>query len=169
MFKPKPQDYPSHYTNYINCVEAETVSEIINKYSNSITSFCTQLPKDKANFAYAIGKWTVKEVLQHLIDAERIFVYRALRFSRKDNTEIEGYDENLYVDNAHSNERHLEDIIQEFIALRKSTDFFLNSLNTNDLVQVGIANNGNISVNAIAFIIYGHILHHIKILKERYL
>lgn len=168
MPKPNTQDYPAYYSNYIKCVDAESIEEIINKYANYIVAFCNNIPIDKANYYYANGKWTVKEVLQHLIDAERFFVYRALRFSRRDTTELAGYDENYYIENAHTNENNLEDIIQEFIALRTSTDFFLKNLNTADLLQVGTANKGNISVNAIAFIIYGHILHHIKILEERY-
>ena len=110
----------------------------------------------------------IKEVLQHMIDTERIFVYRALSFSRKSQNPIQGFDENEYVINSFAQERSLESLQTEFAVLRNATDIFFNTLNETQLHQKGIANNQNITVKALVYIAIGHALHHCKILKERY-
>jgi hypothetical protein len=111
----------------------------------------------------------VKDVVQHLIDAERIFAYRALRFARKDTTPLSGFDENSFANNANTSERTLVSLKEEFIAVRKSTDLLLLSFTQEQLNQTGISNDHSITVNAICYIIFGHLLHHISILGERYL
>lgn len=165
----KEQDYPAYYAQYLAKINAANILDLMSKYAGLIEQFIHEIPDDKANFAYAKNKWTIKEVLQHLIDSERVFVYRAMRFARKDFIELEGYDENEYTKNAHANCRDFSILKQEFLLLRKTTDLFLLSLTEEDLQQKGIANNEPITVHAIVFIIYAHILHHIDVLKERYL
>ena len=108
-------------------------------------------------------------MLQHLIDAERIFVYRATRFARKDNQSLLGFEENDYAQNGNAVTRTLQSLKEELSALRKSTNLFLENLNDDQLAQNGAANNNLITVNAIAFIIFGHLLHHKNIIEERYL
>ncbi|MBS1626255.1 MAG: DinB family protein [Bacteroidetes bacterium] len=168
MSRPSSTHYASYYTNYIEAAQAENVAELITNYSILLNNFIQNIPEEKANYKYAANKWNVKEVLQHLIDTERIFAYRALRIARNDSTLLAGFDENSYVENANTIERTLQSLKNELIAVRKSTDLLLQSFNEKQLQQVGTANNHSITVNAICFIIFGHLLHHKKILEERY-
>ncbi|HVX50402.1 MAG TPA: DinB family protein, partial [Chitinophagaceae bacterium] len=141
----------------------------VQNHAAEILAFYTSLPKDKKDHAYAEGKWTIIELLQHVIDAERVFTYRALRFARKDATPLAGFDENDYAANSMAGSRNFDELKEEFAALRKATDIFFSSLNEEQLQQGGTSNNRYITVNALAFITYGHLLHHINIIKERYL
>ena len=169
MTRPQPTEYASFYAPYISLALGNSVAEIIENYSQLIENFYNNLPEAKANYAYANGKWTIKDLLQHLIDAERVFTYRATRFARKDNQPLLGFEENDYANNANASNRNLQDLKEEFLALRKSTDLFLLSLNDIQLQQIGTANNNKITVNAIAYITFGHLLHHKNIIEERYL
>jgi uncharacterized damage-inducible protein DinB len=167
MLRPQANEYGIFYKNYIALASGKNISELISNHNFTINQFYDSLPEEKADYAYAPGKWTLKDLLQHLIDAERIFVYRATRFARKDNQPLLGFEENFYAANA--NGRTLQSLKTEFIALRVATNLFLKSLNDDQLQQVGIANNNPITVNAIAFIIFGHLLHHKNIIEEKYL
>lgn len=121
------------------------------------------------NFAYAEGKWTLKELLQHLIDAERIFAYRALRFARKDKTELAGWDEELYAQHYFSAERTLQSLTDEFDSVRKSSGLFFENLNSEQLSETGVANGNEISVETLGKLIVGHNIHHLNIIHDRYL
>jgi uncharacterized damage-inducible protein DinB len=169
MARPLNTDYAAWYAGYVNRTTGDNPTVLIEKYSAIVNAFVENLPEEKANYAYAEGKWTVKQVVQHLIDSERIFVYRALRFCRKDATQLSGFEENDYASNDFSEQRSFNSIKEEFYALRKSTDLFITHLNEEQLQQSGEANNNAVTVNAICFIIFGHLLHHKAILEERYL
>jgi hypothetical protein len=169
MPRPATTDSAPFYHQYIGLVKGDNVQAIIAENSQPIKEFYNNLPESKADYAYAEGKWIVKEVLQHLIDGERIFSYRALRFARKDPTPLTSFDENSYAENSMANKRTLESLKEEFSSLRISTDLLLKSFNDEQLASSGTASNHHITVNAIAFIIYGHLLHHKNILEERYL
>jgi uncharacterized damage-inducible protein DinB len=130
--------------------------------------FFKNIPEEKAPYRYAEGKWSVKEMLQHIIDTERIFGYRALSIARKDTTPLPGFDENTYANASKAGERSLAGLIEELKAVRTSTDLLLKSFTEDDLQQTGITNGHPNTVNAIGYIIFGHILHHKKILEERY-
>jgi uncharacterized damage-inducible protein DinB len=153
---------------YINLVEGNSVREIVEKYAFDIQEFYNSLPDEKANYAYAENKWSLKQVIQHVTDAERVFAYRALRVSRNDTTPLASFDENAYVENGFSQQRALSSLKQEFNAVRAATDIFLLSLNDEQIMRIGTASNNPVSVNALAFIIYGHLLHHKNIFIERY-
>jgi uncharacterized damage-inducible protein DinB len=168
MPKPSVAEYPAFYKPYIDKIEAENIVSLINNYETAFRNYITNIKEEKALYAYDTNKWTINEVLQHLIDCERIFVYRALRFSRNDATPLPGFNENDYIKNANANLRSLQSLQTEWLALRESTCSFLLSLSAEVLQNKGIANNGSISVNAIAYIIFGHVAHHIEILKTRY-
>ena len=127
------------------------------------------LTEEKMNYAYAPGKWTIKDMLVHLSDTERIFVYRALRFSRGDETPLPGFEESLFAANARANEREKEDIIREYSLVRESSIAFVESLSDEALDRRGLANNNLLSVRYIVNLIYGHHKHHLNILRERYL
>jgi len=169
MQRPLENEYASFYKNYIALATGNNINDVIVNHNNTISKFYSNLPEEKADYAYAEGKWTIKDLLQHLIDAERIFVYRATRFARKDNQSLLGFEENDYAQNANAITRTLQSLKEELSALRKSTNLFLENLNDDQLAQNGAANNNLITVNAIAFIIFGHLLHHKNIIEERYL
>ena len=168
MARPQPNESAPFYHKYIALAEGNSISGIVENYAFELQEFYNGLPEDKADFAYAENKWTVKQVLQHLADAERVFAYRALRISRNDETPLASFDENAYVENGFATERPLSSLKQEFNAVRAATDIFLLALNEEQARRTGTASNNPISVNALAFIIYGHLLHHKKILQERY-
>lgn len=169
MSRPQASDFPAYFSRYISKVDTDSVHEAIKKYAKSLADFYTGLPEDKADYAYAPGKWTLKELLVHVIDAERIFSYRVLRIARKDKTPLASFDENSYAENSLATERSFADIKEEFLAVRKSTDLLLASLNEEQLSEQGISSNLPVTANAIAYIIYGHMLHHKQVLEEKYL
>lgn len=162
--------YPAYFEKYISKVDSTTPKEAIEKYAETVNNFFKEIPEEKHLYKYAEGKWTIKEVLQHIIDAERIFSYRALRIARKDKTPLPGFDENAYADAANNtNSRDWQDLIEEFIIVRKASDLLIKSFTDEQFQQVGTTSNNPTSVEAISYIMYGHILHHIQVLKERYL
>ncbi len=167
--RPTQTEAPEYFFRYINLVKADSVEEAVAHHSQALKEFYNAIPESKADYSYAEGKWTVKEALQHLIDAERVFTYRALRFARKDTTALHSFDENGFAKNSFANERTLTSLKEEFNTLRASTDIMLQALNEEQLNTPGTANNKPQTVNAIGFIIFGHLLHHQIILCERYL
>lgn len=169
MPRPQPNDYAAYYNTYISKVEGNSVHEIISKYREPLLQFYTLLPKDKADHRYAEGKWSVKELLLHIIDAERIFSYRALRIARKDKTPLPGFDENAYTPASKASARSLQSLKDEFVAVRNATDLLLINLDEEQLSETGEASGQPVTANAIAFIIYGHMIHHRQVLEERYL
>ncbi|MEO8174865.1 MAG: DinB family protein [Sediminibacterium sp.] len=169
MSRPQASDFPAYFSRYISQVDVDTVSEAISKYGQPLGSFYKNLPEEIADRAYAPGKWTLKEVLQHVIDAERVFSYRVLRIARKDKTPLASFDENLYAETSLASKRSFSDIKEEFLAVRRATDLLLASLSENQLAQQGISSELPVTANALAYIIYGHMLHHKQVLEERYL
>ena len=131
--------------------------------------FLQSIPADKRDYRYDEGKWTIKEVLLHILDAERIFAYRALCIARKDKTSLPSFDENLYADNSKADQRDWDELIEEFRLVRQSNGIMFASFDNEQLETSGIASNKSIYVLAIGFILVGHITHHIRIIKERYL
>lgn len=127
------------------------------------------LSEEKMTYRYAPGKWTIKDMLLHMSDTERIFVYRALRFSRGDDTPLPGFEESLFAQHAGANEREQEDIMREYSLVRESSIAFVESLTDEALNRKGLANNFPLSVRYIVNLIYGHHKHHLNILRERYL
>ena len=169
MPKPLSGDYPAYFEGYINQVEVTDIQEAVKLLSYPLTYFFLNLPDEKGDYAYAEGKWTIKDLIQHIIDTERIMQYRLLRVARNDSTPLQGFDENLYAQAAQANERTFIALKEEFKALRKSTDLLVSSLTENQLMNSGIASDKKVTANAIAFILFGHLLHHKKIIEERYL
>jgi uncharacterized damage-inducible protein DinB len=168
MARPIPADYAAFYQNYIAQIQGNSIQELIANYSTHFINVFNEIPESKADFTYADGKWTIKDVLQHMIDAERVFVYRALRIARKDTYDLPGFNENEFAVNAHAATRSFSALKEEFSLVRKSTDIFLLSLTEEDLALKGSANQHPVSVLAIAFIIFGHTKHHIQVIEERY-
>lgn len=168
MARPRADEAAEYFHRYISIPEGDSVSEIVNKYAFELQEFYNNLPESRADFAYAEGKWTVKEVLQHVADTERIFAYRALRISRGDTTPLASFDQDVFVKNGFAADRSLSSLKQEFNAVRASTDIFLLSLNEEEINRRGTASDNAVSVNALAYMIYGHLLHHRRLLQEYY-
>lgn len=165
-------EYAPYYKPYINALE-ENIN-LIDELEISLyktIQFIQDIPMDKFDYRYAEGKWTIKEIIQHIIDAERVFAYRALRFSRNDKTELPGFDENAFADavNPIAGQRHLKDLLTELTAVRQASIALFKSFTPEDLLKAGIASNNSMSVRAIGFIIIGHQNHHMRIFKQRYL
>lgn len=169
MPRPAAGDYGSHFGKYIDLVQPDSIPRMVEKYAFELQEFYNELPDDKADFAYAEGKWTIKQSLQHVIDSERIFSYRLLRISRGDTTPLPGFEQDDYIQNDGTKTRALSAIKQEFNAVRASTDILLLSLTPEQTVRRGTASDVGITANALAFVIYGHLLHHKSIFEERYL
>lgn len=167
--KPKEGDYIPYQWNYIKLVPDGDLIELMRKHIDETAAFLAELTDEQITFRYAEGKWTIKEILQHLIDTERIMCYRALRFARKDDTPLPGFEENDYVTFANVDERDYVDMIREFIAVRAGTIYMFRSFNELQLLNKGMANNHMVNVNALAHVIVGHELHHVNIIKERYI
>ncbi|MEO8772176.1 MAG: DinB family protein [Ferruginibacter sp.] len=169
MPKPAKGTYPAYYETYISKVKEDHVKDAFSNQADIINNFFDKISEEKSGYAYSPGKWTLKELLQHIIDAERIFAYRALSFARKDETSLPGFDENNYADNSYANERNWQSLVDELKAVRKTTEILFDSFNTDMLNHSGLANNNPVTVNAIGFIVVGHLTHHKNIVVERYL
>jgi len=160
---------PPFYKNYVKQIEESDVLQALRISGHRMQELVHAIPANKADFAYAEGKWTVRELLCHIMDAERIFCYRALRFARNDKTPLSGFEENDYAPQANAAGRSLQQIANEMSHLRASTIDLFESFTPEMLTRKGAANNKEISVIALGFIIPGHETHHRKILQERYL
>jgi uncharacterized damage-inducible protein DinB len=165
--RPAAGDYAPFYASYVALVNNEPILDTLENLKTSTYNFFFDLTDEQANYAYAPGKWTIKEVCGHLTDAERTFAYRAFAFSRG-TAELPGFDENVYVERANFNDRSLKGLADEFKAVREANLYMLRTLTIEQLNTVGIANGGTIKVSAIPYIMAGHELHHLNILKERY-
>jgi len=155
---------------YINLLPAEkNVLQLLKENFQLVKQLIFSLPGEKLLYRYAPGKWTIKEVLVHIIDDERIYAYRALRFARNDKTELPGFEQDDYALSSGANDRSLESIFEEYEAVRQSTIAMFNSFATEALIRKGIANNNLATVRALAWHIAGHELHHLNIIKQRYL
>ena len=169
MNKPDTNEYAHFYSAYINKVDANNIQSELRSTGNAFSAFLSSIPSELENYKYAEGKWTIKQVVQHIIDAERVFAVRALRISRNDQTNNPGFEENDYANEATAEHRSLNDLKEEFGYVRNSNVLFFDALSNEDFVKTGIANDSKISVRALAFIIVGHQLHHQQTLQERYL
>jgi uncharacterized damage-inducible protein DinB len=158
------------YQRYINQVpdDGNLLIHLEDIFSET-EELISPLSDEKMNYRYAPGKWTIKDMLVHLSDTERIFIYRALRFSRGDETPLPGFEESEYAQHAHANDREKEDILLEYSLVRESSIAFIESLTDEDLNRKGTANGYPVTVRLIVNLIYGHHKHHLNILRERYL
>ncbi|MFS4491984.1 DinB family protein [Maribacter sp. 2308TA10-17] len=162
-------DYNPYYKTYIDKIGDSELLSTLEKQMNNFPNFMNSIPQDKLQYAYAEGKWTILEALQHIIDTERVFQYRALRFSRKDPTPLPGFDQDVFVPESGANNKSIASIIEEYKAVRASTLSLFSSFDDDVLRLVGTASNSPMSVAAIGFITCGHQRHHRDIIRERYL
>ncbi|WP_445491652.1 DinB family protein [Niallia sp. 03133] len=167
--KPVKGEYPDFYERYIKLVGDGNIIELLGKQVDATASLFLNTTDAQADYRYAEGKWSVKEVLGHMTETERIMQYRTLRIARGDQTSLAGYNDEEYVKEALYSSRSMEDLVEEYKIVRQSTIALLKGLPEGTPTRKGYANNGEVSANAIAYIIAGHELHHLKLLRERYL
>lgn len=164
-------EYHPYYKPYIDSLSKNGKSIVENMIDsgNELENVLSNISKEEESYIYAEEKWTIKELLQHVIDTERIFNYRALRFARNDQTSIEGFEQDDYNENVDANSRDFQEMIEEFKIVRQSSIVLFKTFSENVLLRMGPASGNMISVRAIGFLISGHQIHHIKVFQERYL
>ena len=165
----KQTSYPESYAGYISILKEVDLIPGLEESLTSFIEFAHGVPLDKLEYAYAVGKWTLKDIIQHNIDCERIFNYRALRIARKDQTNMLSFDEDMYAANVDANQRTLENLLEELKAVRSASIALFSSFSQEQLESEGMASGKIISVAALGFTIIGHEAHHARVFRERYL
>jgi len=167
--RPKPGEYAEYYEKYVALIPGTDILGTLEGQRLVMSQLLGARSEREGNFRYAADKWMVKEVIGHVVDAERIFAYRALRFARGDQTPLAGFEQDGYVRNGGFAERTLEDLAGEYLEVRGATISLLNGLDEAGWQRRGVASNHEVTVRALAYIIAGHELHHRRILEEKYL
>ena len=167
--RPGSDEYLEYYGTYIGRVPDGDIVETMKSQGKEMSAFLRAIPESRADFSYAPGKWTIRQIIGHLADAERVFAYRAMRFARADATLVPGFEEDDYVANGPFTRVSLSDLIDELEHLRAATILFFRALDAEAMSRRGTANAHEISVRAIAFIMPGHASHHVEVLRSRYL
>jgi hypothetical protein len=166
--RPVPGEYAAYFEKYIELVPSGDIISLLEREHERTKALLESIPDDR-DHAYAPGKWTIKEVIGHIADTERIFSYRALRYARADTTPLPGFDENAYVPSGAFSNRTLRSLIDELTAVRRATIALFSGLPPEAWERGGVANNNALSVRSLAWIAAGHEIHHRKLLQERYL
>ncbi len=171
MLQLNENEYGHYYKPYIDVVVGNEKG-IIENLKNTLTEVLntlSKIPENKQEYRYTEGKWTIKELIQHLIDSERVFAYRALRFARNDTTELAGFEQDDYVAVFDANTRDFDELLEDLELTRKSTILLFKSFGEKELMRIGTASGNDMSVRALGYVISGHLVHHFNIMKERYL
>lgn len=167
--RPKETDYAPYYKNYIAKVNGDDILKILNEQTKECQNMLNSFPEHKGDFSYADGKWTVKQVIGHMMDTERIFTYRALCIARGEKQPLPGFEQDDYVKSGDFNSRALYELVYELRLMRESNLLLFRSFNDEMLKKRGTASGYEVTVNALLFMIAGHMQHHLDILKERYI
>lgn len=162
-------EFAPFYQSYISLANEGDLVEELEISVHEFIKFVQNIPMDKFDYRYAEGKWTIKDIIQHLIDSERVFAYRALRIARNDKTPLPGFEENSFANEANGNDRKLQEMLTELALVRQSTIFLFKNFSDEVLQRIGTASEKAVSVRALGFIIIGHQKHHQKVFEERYL
>ena len=167
--RPAPDEYAPYYARYVKLVPDGPIVETLRNQIAETAGLLSALPEAKGDHRYEPGKWSVKEVIGHLIDGERVFSYRALRFARRDETPLPGFEQDLFVSAGEFGRRTLRSLLEEFGAVSEATLHLYRHLDEEALSRSGIASENRMSVRALAWVIAGHERHHRGVLQERYL
>jgi len=165
----KPNEYAEYYSQYIKHSGNANLLDVLKESAQALNSLFETISDEKMNYKYAEDKWTIKDMLLHIIDAERVFAYRALRFARADKTNLPGFEHDDYVVVANANGRSKASLLNEYNAQRESTIQLFSNFTDEMLMQIGVASGNPMSVRALGFVTAGHETHHCNIIKERYL
>ena len=167
--KPNSAELSEYQKTYINLVPAGNILQILENNLQETLKLTANLSKEKLSFRYAEGKWSIPQIIVHIIDSERIFAYRILCIARGDKTPLPGFEENNYAKNSNADSRNFTDILEEFQSVRNATITLLKSFTNETLLHRGITNKTDISVHQIIYMLTGHEMHHQTVLKEKYL
>jgi hypothetical protein len=167
--RPLPGEYNLHYTSYVQIVPDGDIRATLESSGRDASAFYSNLTEAQANHRYAPGKWTIKQVLGHVTETERIFAYRALRFARNDSTPLAGYEDEHYVRHARFETWPLDELIEQFTVVRRASVILFRHLDNGAWSRHGVANHFEITVRALAWIIAGHEIHHRQIVAAKYL
>jgi len=167
--KPQTVDYAPHYANYVAAVETDDIVGFLIGQKTAAVDFLKEIVWEKWELAYAPDKWTLAEVVLHVIDAERVFAYRALRIARGDTTPLPGFEENAYVPNSGAADRTPASLVDELAAVREASIQLFKNFTDNMWERRGLAADTEITVAALAYIAAGHMEHHLRVIRERYL
>lgn len=157
------------YQGYLDLVKENDFRDAMHRNTRQFLKLLDSIPRERYDYAYAEGKWTLREVVQHIIDCERVFAYRALRLARMDSTPLASFDEVAWGKNSGGANRKWKDLVAEFEAVRDSTEYLFDSLSDDQLQFIGEANGRPLNAFTIAFVLTGHVAHHIHLIRERYL
>ncbi len=166
---PEKTEYAPFYETYVSLVEESDIVAVLRNQASELKNQLADVATEKENFRYAEGKWSIREIIGHLTDGERVFSYRALRFSRGDQTPLAGFEQDFYVADSNFKNTKLADLLEEFAALRQSNVLLFKNLDEAAWQRVGTASEATVSVRALAYIMAGHVRHHAAILRDRYL
>ncbi|HEV7231939.1 MAG TPA: DinB family protein [Bacteroidia bacterium] len=169
MKRPEKSEYTEFFEPYIKLIPGDTVLRALESQMLELQALVSDLPTEKEDYAYAPGKWTIKEVIGHLIDCERVFGYRVLRFARGDSQALPGFNEKEYVPAGKFNKRSFYDLAHEFSVLREANIILVKNLDEEALSRKGNADNRDVTVRALVYSIAGHSAHHVRTIKSRYL
>jgi hypothetical protein len=165
--RPRTEEFASYYTKYVSLVTEEDIVAAMKSQLDELLSLLRGSPEATANTRHAPYTWSVKQVVGHMTDGERVFSYRALRFARKDATPLPGFDENAFMSHSTFDASPLGDILDEFEHLRRANISFFRQLSPEAWTRTGIASDNSVSVRALAYIMVGHVRHHLNILHKR--
>jgi uncharacterized damage-inducible protein DinB len=171
LYMPKPLEgtHPSYFDRYIGLVPEDDLQTAFKNQLPVITSLLKSISEEKSMYAYGPGKWTIKELLLHMTDTERIFAYRSLCFARKETQSLPGFDENMYAENSNANARSWDSLVNEFLLVRQTTELLFEGFTEAALNNSGTANNNPSTALSMGFTAIGHVYHHKNVLEERYL
>lgn len=169
MKRPTIHEYAAFYNTYVEMVPKGDIIKIMKKQCDQIKKLLSDVSPKKSLFRYAPGKWCIREVLGHMIDTERVFAYRALRFARNDKNDLPGFDENEYIRQSNYSEVKLKELIEEFCSMRHSNIIMFKNFPDDFEMRKGTANGNSFTVRAMAYIMTGHVNHHLNVLKEKYI
>lgn len=169
MERPNPGEYHPNYQKYFDLVPQGDYRELLRQNSTDTVAFFERLPPDKHDYRYAPGKWSIKELLMHLIDTERVFAYRALAAARGDETPVRRMDEELYASNVDVSQRDLASLLAEFKAVRAATSYLFENMTDTQSTRLCNVVTHPMTARAIAYFMIGHVQHHVRVVKERYL
>lgn len=163
-------EYAPYFEQYLQLVNQEkSIVENLVASQNDFEQTLRNIDASKHNFAYDKGKWTLKELTQHTIDTERVFTYRALCFARNDKTDLPGFDQDIFTQNDNANQREFDELLNEMMVVRESSIALFKSFSDEVFQRIGVASNNKMSVRALGYLFSGHQIHHLNIVKERYL
>jgi hypothetical protein len=169
MLRPDKSDYAPYYEGYISLVKGDNVVQFLEEQAGRTSEFLKKISEQDSLYSYAEGKWSIKQVVGHITDTERIMAYRALCIARKEKQSLPGFEQNDYVLTANFNSRKYSDLIDELRLVREANLPLFKSFDDEMLIQPGLADNKRVTVLALLFIIGGHQEHHLKILHDKYL